>query len=61
MLLGSVTAQEDFLDALRAQEVKPGEMTMAHLAAWQRALEEAGIVTEAVSPILLPDYTRHVR
>ena len=47
--------------ALRAKEVVLGELTLAHLDAWQRGLEEAGIETDVVSPILLPDYTRHGR
>ena len=47
--------------ALRAKTVKTAKMTLAHVEVWQRALEETGLVTEALSPILLPDYTRHVR
>jgi succinate dehydrogenase / fumarate reductase flavoprotein subunit len=47
--------------ALRAKEVKVGKLTLAHVDEWHRALEEAGIESEVVSPILLPDYTRKVR
>jgi succinate dehydrogenase/fumarate reductase flavoprotein subunit len=47
--------------AHRAREVRLGELTLAHVDAWQRQLEEAGIETDVVSPILLPDYTRHGR
>ena len=47
--------------ALKAREVKPGEMTLAHVDAWQRELDQTGIETDLVSPILLPDYTRRVR
>jgi succinate dehydrogenase/fumarate reductase flavoprotein subunit len=47
--------------AHRAKEVRLGELTLAHVDAWQRQLEEAGIETDVVSPILLPDYTRHGR
>ncbi len=44
--------------ALWAQQVKPGTPTLAHLEKWNRELEEAGVDTGVVSPILLPDYTR---
>jgi succinate dehydrogenase / fumarate reductase flavoprotein subunit len=47
--------------ALRAREVTAGKMTLAHVDAWHRELEQAGIDTDVVSPILLPDYTRKVR
>ncbi len=42
-----------------AHRVKPGRPTLAHLEKWNRELEEAGVDTGVVSPILLPDYTRH--
>lgn len=45
--------------AAYAHQVKPGRPTLAHLEAWNRELEEAGVETGVVSPILLPDYTRH--
>jgi succinate dehydrogenase / fumarate reductase flavoprotein subunit len=41
-----------------AQEVTLGAPTLEHVAAWNEALDEAGI-NGARSPILLPDYTRH--
>jgi succinate dehydrogenase/fumarate reductase flavoprotein subunit len=47
--------------ALKAKEVQLGKLTLAHVNAWQRELEEAGIESEVVSPILLPDYARKVR
>jgi len=46
--------------AAYAQQVKLGKPTLAHVEAWNRELEEAGVDTGVVSPILLPDYTRHV-
>jgi succinate dehydrogenase/fumarate reductase flavoprotein subunit len=45
----------------RAKEVELGQLTLAHVAAWERQLKEAGIETEVESPALLPDYTRHGR
>ena len=42
-----------------AHQVRPGKSTLAHLERWNRELEEAGVDTGVVSPILLPDYTRH--
>jgi succinate dehydrogenase/fumarate reductase flavoprotein subunit len=47
--------------ALRVKEVQQGKMTLAHVDKWHRDLEEAGVETDVVSPILLPDYTRKVR
>jgi len=44
--------------ALYAHQVQPGRPTLAHLERWNRELEEAGVNTGVVSPILLPDYTR---
>jgi len=41
-----------------AQGVKLGKPTLAHLEAWNRELEETGVETGVISPILLPDYTR---
>lgn len=41
--------------------VEPARLTLAHVAAWHREREQAGIESETVSPILLPDYTRQVR
>jgi succinate dehydrogenase / fumarate reductase flavoprotein subunit/L-aspartate oxidase len=31
-----------------------------HVAAWNRELEESGVDTSVIAPILLPDYTRHI-
>lgn len=47
--------------ALRAREVRPGKLTLAHIKAFDREREAAGIKTEAVSPKLLPDYRRKQR
>jgi succinate dehydrogenase / fumarate reductase flavoprotein subunit/L-aspartate oxidase len=41
-----------------AQRATAGSPILAHVEAWQRGLEEAGIEPEVTSPILLPDYTR---
>jgi len=43
-----------------AATTRPGRPTLAHLEAWNRELTKAGIDTAIVSPILLPDYARHV-
>jgi succinate dehydrogenase/fumarate reductase flavoprotein subunit len=37
-----------------------GKPSLAHLEAWNRELEGAGVNTGVIAPILLPDYTRHV-
>jgi len=41
------------------QGVDLGKPNLSHVADWNRELDEAGVETEVVSPILLPDYTRH--
>jgi succinate dehydrogenase/fumarate reductase flavoprotein subunit len=46
--------------AAHAQQVKLGTPTLAHLDVWNRELAEAGVDTGVKSPILLPDYARHV-
>ena len=44
--------------AAKSREVVPGKPTLAHIEAFRKTLEEAGIQTDAVSPKLLPDYAR---
>jgi len=41
-----------------AAGARPGAPTLEHVAAWNRELDAAGVVTEVISPILLPDYVR---
>jgi succinate dehydrogenase / fumarate reductase flavoprotein subunit len=47
--------------AQRSREVALGQLTLQHLADWQRQLQEAGLEPTIASPMILPDYTRHVR
>ena len=47
--------------ALRAEEVELGGLTLEHLRDWERQLREANLEPQTVSPLLLPDYTRHTR
>jgi succinate dehydrogenase / fumarate reductase flavoprotein subunit len=47
--------------ALRSKEVTLGKLTLAHVDAWEKELDEAGIETDILSPLLLPDYSRHGR
>ena len=44
----------------RAVETKVGKLTLAHVDAFAKEMEEAGIKSDIVSPKLLPDYTRKV-
>ena len=44
-----------------AREHEAGTMTLEHLRAWNREREAAGLADGRPSPILLPDYTRHIR
>jgi succinate dehydrogenase/fumarate reductase flavoprotein subunit len=44
--------------ALYAKEkVKDGRLTLDHVRRYHKELEEAGIVTDRVAPMILPDYT----
>jgi len=45
--------------AERARETKVGQLTLDHVRRWQRQLKEAGLEGRPLSPLLLPDYTRH--
>ena len=44
----------------RATETKVGKLTLAHVDAFAKEMEEAGISSDILSPKLLPDYTRKV-
>lgn len=39
------------------EKFKDGKLTLDHVRKYHRELEEAGIVTDRVAPMLLPDYT----
>jgi succinate dehydrogenase/fumarate reductase flavoprotein subunit len=43
-----------------ASKVALGAPTLAHVVAWNKELDAAGLDGTVKSPILLPDYTRHV-
>jgi len=45
--------------AAYVQQVQLGKPNLAHLETWNRELTEAQVDTGVISPILLPDYTRH--
>ena len=47
--------------AAKAKDVTLGEMNIDHVEAYAKELEEAGLATDAVSPLLLPKYARHER
>ncbi len=47
--------------AAKAKDITIGEMNLDHIDAYAKELEEAGLATEAVSPLLLPKYARHER
>jgi succinate dehydrogenase / fumarate reductase flavoprotein subunit len=42
--------------AERVKEVKIGRLSLEHVKAYQESLKEAQIVSEVLSPLLLPDY-----
>jgi len=45
-----------------AKETKTGKLTLEHVKQWQKQLEDAGLQKDRpLSPMLLPDYTRHGR
>jgi len=44
-----------------AKGVKPGNSTLEHVRRWQQELEQAGLAkVRPISPLLLPDYARHM-
>lgn len=43
--------------AKAAKEIELGELTLDHIAKFDNEMADAGIVTDKVSPILLPRYT----
>jgi succinate dehydrogenase / fumarate reductase flavoprotein subunit len=45
----------------RANEVAPGKLTLGHVDAWEKQMDDAGIETDVESPLILPDYARHGR
>ena len=47
--------------AAKAKTVTVGKLTLDHVDRFQKELDEAGITATAVSPMLLPDYTRKVK
>ena len=46
--------------AKAAKDAKVGALTLDHIAKFEKEIADAGIDTAAVSPKLLPDYTRKV-
>lgn len=46
--------------AAKAKTVKPGKLTLGHIAKFEKEIKEAGIKTDLVSPKLLPDYAKKV-
>ena len=47
--------------AAKAKEIELGAMNIDHIDAYAKELEAAGLETGAVSPMLLPPYSRHER
>jgi succinate dehydrogenase / fumarate reductase flavoprotein subunit len=46
--------------AVYANDAMLGQPSLAHVETWNRELDEAGVDTGVIAPILLPDYTRRV-
>jgi succinate dehydrogenase/fumarate reductase flavoprotein subunit len=43
-----------------SRQVRQGKLSLEHVDRWQKSLQEAGLAaSRPVSPLLLPDYTRH--
>lgn len=47
--------------AAKAKDVELGEMNLDHIEAYAKELENAGVASGDVSPLLLPKYARHER
>ena len=45
--------------AAKCKNVELGELNLNHIYAYEEELKEAGVQTEKVSPLLLPNYARH--
>jgi aspartate oxidase len=45
--------------AAYAQTTQPAALTLAHVTAWDKARRDAALGDGILSPVLLPDYTRH--
>lgn len=43
--------------AAKAKNVKGGKLTLRHVEAYAQEMADAGIVSDKVSPLLLPTYT----
>jgi succinate dehydrogenase / fumarate reductase flavoprotein subunit len=41
----------------RARDVILGKLTLAHIEGWECNLARAGVETDLISPLVLPDYT----
>ena len=47
--------------AERARQVRLGDLTLAHVEAWERERQEAGLAKVPAAPLVLPQYARRVR
>jgi succinate dehydrogenase/fumarate reductase flavoprotein subunit len=43
------------------RDMQIGKLTLGHVDAWEKQMDDAGIETEVESPLVLPDYVRHGR
>ncbi|MFQ5924397.1 MAG: FAD-binding protein [Dehalococcoidia bacterium] len=55
MVFGRIVGKNAALYA--TEKAKEGKLTLDHVRAYHKEMEEAGIVTDRVAPMLLPDYT----
>ncbi len=55
MVFGRITGEN--AASYARDKARDGQMTLEHVRLYHKELEEAGVVTDRVAPILLPDYT----
>ena len=55
MVFGRIAGENAAIYA--REKAQDGKMTLEHVRAYHKELEKAGIVTDRVAPLLLPDYT----
>ena len=55
LVLGRIAGENSAIYA--KDKAKAGKLTLDHVMAYHRELKKAGIVTDRVAPMLLPDYT----
>ena len=57
MSASSAGSPERVHHSICKEKAKDGKLTLDHVRRYHKELEEAGIITDRVAPMLLPDYS----